>query len=75
MTWVLFFVIGISGGSAQFASQEMCTIAGKELKEKFSPPVMAGSGPRAVEGSINVLTAVPGPRVEWFCIGSGFKVP
>jgi hypothetical protein len=59
MTWVLFFLVGLTGGSAQFASQEMCVVAGKELKEKFSAPP---------DGSAGV-------RVEYFCISSGFKVP
>lgn len=36
MTYVLFFVVGLSGGSAQFASADLCEAAGKQMIAKFS---------------------------------------
>lgn len=61
MTYVLLFMIGLAGGSATFASQELCEAAGVRMLQEFAPlPGMLTSS---------------GPRITYFCIKSGFKVP
>ena len=65
MTYVLFFVIGLSGSSAQFASKDLCEGAGKQLRETFNPPTPAGES----------ISVIGGPRIIYFCYNSGFRVP
>ena len=60
MTYILFFVIGLSGGSAQFANEDLCWKAGEALTKQFT----TCSG---------VLEMCARPNVIWFCIQSGFK--
>ena len=60
MTYVMFFLIGLSGGSAKFASEDLCKAAGKKLEE-------------TAVGTVSVIGAVTGPRVTYFCISSGFR--
>jgi hypothetical protein len=35
MTYILFFLIGLSGGSAQFATEDLCWKAGERLVKEF----------------------------------------
>lgn len=67
MTFVLFFVIGLSGGAAQFASKDLCEAAGKHMKQTFNPTPIDMSG--------NMILGIAHPNVEWFCIESGFRTP
>lgn len=65
MTYVLFYLIGLVGGSATFASEDLCWKAGERMIKEFNPPCLED----------NVLKCVARPRVQWFCQPSGFKVP
>lgn len=60
VTFVLFFMIGLSGGSAQFASKDLCEAAGARMKGEFQ---WDDAGLKS------------GPRVLFFCVESGFHSP
>jgi hypothetical protein len=43
MTYILFFVIGLSGGSAQFANEDLCWKAGERLVKEFWVGIEVGA--------------------------------
>jgi hypothetical protein len=65
MTYILFFIIGLSGGSAQFATEDLCWRAGERLIKEF--------GAQPCDPAKITCSLPQGLNVRWFCIQSGFK--